>query len=91
MIKQHLKIKSFWGTNENAVRIQIYCAIITFCLVAIVEKELNLNRSTYEILQIFSISLLDKMPIIEFFVNSDYNDVKEHYSDQFNIDFFSGH
>lgn len=90
-IKQHLKIKSFWGTNENAVRIQIYCAIITFCLVAIVEKELNLNRSTYEILQIFSISLLDKTPIIELFVNSDYNDVKEHYSDQFNIDFFSGH
>ncbi|TSA30199.1 MAG: IS4 family transposase, partial [Ignavibacteriales bacterium] len=49
-IKQHLKIKSFWGTTENAVRIQVYSALIAYCLVAIVGTELKINRSTYEIL-----------------------------------------
>lgn len=51
-IKQHLKIKAFWGTTENAVRIQIYSAIIAYCLVAIVSSTLKTDRSTYEILQI---------------------------------------
>ena len=49
-IKQHLKIKAFWGTSENAVRIQIYSAMIAYCLVAIVGKELKIERSTYEII-----------------------------------------
>jgi|SRR5690625_1320165 hypothetical protein len=66
-IKQHLKVKSFWGTSENAVRIQIYCAIIAYCMVAIVEENLKLNRSTYEVLQVLGISLLDKTPIYELF------------------------
>ena len=52
-IKQHLRIKKFWGTSENAVRIQIYCAIITYCLVAIVQHDMKLERSIYEIIQIF--------------------------------------
>ena len=52
-IKQHLKIKKFWG--ENAVRIQIYCAIITYCLVAIVQHDMKLERSIYEVLQILGI------------------------------------
>lgn len=64
-IKQHLKVKSFWGTSENAVRIQIYCTIIAYCMVAIVESNLKLNRSTYEVLQVFGISQLDKTPIHE--------------------------
>jgi len=76
-IKQHLKIKSFWGTSENAVRIQIYSAITTYCFVAIVKNELKINRSTYEILQILGISLLDKTPVKELFTNIDYNNVKE--------------
>jgi hypothetical protein len=76
-IKQHLKIKSFWGTSENAVRIQIYSAIITYCLVAIIGKELKIERSTYEILQVLGISLLDKTPVNELFANTDYKDVKE--------------
>ena len=54
-IKQHLKIKKFWGTSENAVRIQIYCAIITYCLVAIVQHDMKLERSIYEVLQILGI------------------------------------
>jgi hypothetical protein len=59
-LKQHLKIKSFWGTTENAVRIQIYSAIIAYCLIAIVGVELKIDRSIYEILQLVGISLLDK-------------------------------
>jgi len=81
-IKQHLKIKSFWGTSENAVRIQIYCAIIAYCLVAIVGNELQIDRSTYEVLQVLGISLLDKTPVKELFTNSDYNDVKELFYNQ---------
>ena len=66
-IKQHLKIKSFWGTTETAVRIQIYSAITAYCMVAIVEHDLKLHRSTYEVLRILSASMLDKTPIKELF------------------------
>jgi len=77
-IKQHLKVKSFWGHTENAVRIQIYCAVIAYCLVSIVAKELDVNRPIYEILQILSISLTDKTPVKELLASSDYKNVKEH-------------
>jgi hypothetical protein len=87
-IKQHLKIKSFWGTSENAVKIQIYSAIIAYCLVAIVGYNLQINRSTYEILQILGISLLDKTPINELFTNIDNNDVKEQNYNQLSISLF---
>ena len=76
-IKQHLKVKSFWGTTINAVKIQVYCAIIAYCLVAIVAYKLKVNRPIYEILQIFSISLLDKTPVVEILTNCDYKNVKE--------------
>lgn len=66
-LKQHLKIKKFWGVTENAVRIQMSVAIITYCLVAVVRKELKLERSTYELLQILSVSLTDKTPMLELF------------------------
>ena len=62
-IKQHLKVKSFWGTSENAVRIQIYSAIITYTLIIVIKSKLKLTRSNYEILQILSISLLDREPL----------------------------
>lgn len=87
-IKQHLKIKSFWGTSENAVRIQIYTAIITYCLVAIVGHELKIERSTYEILQVLGISLLDKTPVNELFTNADYNKIKELEYNQLKISLF---
>lgn len=86
-IKQHLKIKTFWGHSENAVRIQIYTAIITYCLVAIVGYELKIDRSTYEILQVLGISLLDKTPVKELFTNIDYKDVKELNCNQLSISF----
>jgi hypothetical protein len=86
-IKQHLKIKSFWGTSENAVRIQIFCAICAYCLVAIIGFDLKIDRSTYEILQVLGISLLDKTPVKELFTNTDYKDVKELNYNQLLISF----
>src|SRR5574344_581100 len=76
-LKQHLKIKKFWGTTENAVRIQISAAIITYCLVAIVQHDMQLKRSTYEVLQILSISLTDKTPLRDLFEKTNFNNVKE--------------
>ena len=76
-IKQHLKIKAFWGTTLNAVKIQMYCAVIAYCLVALVGYKLKVDRTIYEILQILSISLLDKTPIREILTKCDYNNVKE--------------
>jgi len=87
-IKQHLKVKSFWGTSENAVRIQIYSAIIAYCLVAIIGHDLKLERSTYEILQILGISLLYKTPVNELFTNICYNDFKEHDYNQLTLSLF---
>jgi hypothetical protein len=84
-IKQHLKIKSFWGTSLNAVKIQIYSAIIAYCLVALVRNKLKVDHSTYEILQILSISLLDKTPLNVLLTNKDYKDVKELYDKQLKI------
>ena len=76
-LKQHLKIKKFWGTTENAVRIQISAAITAYCLVAIVQHDMKLKRSTYEVLQILSMSLMDKTPLRELFDKTYSNDVKE--------------
>lgn len=87
-IKQHLKIKSFWGHTLNAVKTQIYCAIITYCLVAIIRKELKIERSNYEILQILGISLLDKMPVNELLTLTNNKNVKELFSNQLTLSLF---
>ena len=87
-MKQHLRIKSFWGTTLNAVKIQMYCAIIAYCLVAIVGNKLKVDRTIYEILQILSISLLDKTPIKEILTKCDYKDVKELNNKQLKISGF---
>jgi len=71
-IKQHLRIKSFFGTSENAVKTQIWIAISTYVLVAIMKKRLKLELSLYTILQILSISLFEKMPIYQALTESDY-------------------
>jgi transposase len=84
-IKQHLKIKSFWGTPENAVKIQIYVAIITYILVMIIKEKLKLKQSLYEILQIMSVSLLDKTHLPSLFNNPIYQDVKEQNNIQLKI------
>lgn len=59
------------------MKIQIYVAIITYCLVAIVQQDMHLERSTYEVLQILSISLTDKTNLRDLFNKTDYNDIKE--------------
>jgi IS4 transposase len=64
-IKQHLRIKAFFGTTENAVKTQVWIAISVYVLVAIVKKELKLKRSLYEILQILSVTLFEKTPIFQ--------------------------
>jgi hypothetical protein len=64
-IKQHLRIKVFYGTSENAVRTQIWIAIAVYVLVAIVKKRLQLEASLYTILQILSVSLFEKMPLLQ--------------------------
>lgn len=87
-IKQHLKIKSFWGTTENAVRVQIYSAIIAYCMVAIIGYDMKLERSTYEILTILGISLLDKTPVKELFSKIDNNNVKELNYKQLSLNLF---
>jgi len=76
-LKQHLKIKKFWGTTENAIRIQISAAITAYCLVAIVQHDMQLKRSTYEVLQILSMSLTDKTPLGELFEKTKINNFKD--------------
>lgn len=87
-IKQHLKIKSFWGISGNAVRIQIYSAIISYCLVTIVGADLKINRPTCEILMVLGISLIDHTPVNELFENLDYNNVKEQEYKQLTLNLF---
>jgi len=87
-IKQHLKVKTFWGRTENAVRIQINIAIITYCLISIIAKDLKINRSIYEIIQILSVSLLDKTPVNELLMKSDYNNVNKLNNNQLVFNLF---
>ncbi|MBI4708488.1 MAG: IS4 family transposase [Candidatus Omnitrophica bacterium] len=75
-IKQHLRIKAFYGTTENAVKTQIWIAISVYVLVAIIKKRLNLHHSLYTILQILSVTLLEKIPLLQAFSFRD-----EEYSD----------
>jgi hypothetical protein len=76
-LKQHLKIKKFWGTTENAVRIQIYSAICAYCLVAIVQHDMRLERSTYEVLQILSMSLTDTTHLRDLFDKTIFKNDKD--------------
>jgi IS4 transposase len=76
-IKQHLKIKSFWGENPNAVKTQIWIAISVYVIMIILKKKLKIKQSIYEMLQIFSINIFDKEPIYQLFNKPDLQDIKE--------------
>lgn len=76
-IKQNLKVQSFWGFTENAVKIQIWTAISVYVLVAIAKKKLKLDHSPYEILQYISLAPFEKTPMTEVFLNKKSQDVKE--------------
>ncbi len=76
-IKQHLKIKSYWGFSENAVKSQVWIAISSYVLVAIVKKQLTIKQSLYEILQIISINIFDKSPFNQLFNEPLQQNIKE--------------
>jgi hypothetical protein len=71
-IKQHLRIKAFYGTSENAVKTQIWIAISVYVLVAIIKKRLRIESSLYTMLQIFSLTLFEKKPILQVLTDTDY-------------------
>ncbi len=81
-IKQHLKIQTFWGQSENAVRTQVWIAISTYVLVVIAKKQLKIKQSLYEILQLISLSAFDRTPIKNLFQNENNQDVKEQNCNQ---------
>ena len=69
-IKQHLRIKVFWGESENAVKTQIWAALCTYLLVAIMKKRLNIQQKMHEILQVLSVSVFDKTPVNQLFTET---------------------
>jgi len=77
MAEKHLKIKKFWRDSENTVRIHIYTAVISYCLMAIVHHQMKLNRTIYETLQTFGISLTDTTPLQDLFNKSNFSIDKE--------------
>jgi len=84
-IKQHLRIKAFYGTTENAVKTQIWIAISVYVLVAIVKKTLNLDQSLYTILQVLSLTLFEKEPIYQVLSNVSYTNQADQLSNQLNL------
>jgi len=84
-IKQHLKIKSFWGYSENAVKTQVWIAVSIYVLVAIAKKKFMLKQSLYEILQILSISIFERMPINQLFQQTQLQYFKEQKNNQLTI------
>jgi hypothetical protein len=70
-IKQHLRIKAFFGTSPNAVKTQIWIAISIYVLVAIIKKRLNIQHSLYTILQVLSVTAFEKIPLIELLTDSE--------------------
>jgi hypothetical protein len=84
-IKQHLRIKAFYGTSENAVKTQIWIAVSVYVLVAIVRKRLSLDASLYQILQILSVTLFEKTPILQALQPSDSEELLTDFSNQLDL------
>ena len=84
-IKQHLRIKAFYGTSQNAVRTQVWIAISVYVLVAIVRKRLNLERSLHSILQILSVSLFEKMPILQALSGTECDEINHESCNQLTL------
>lgn len=84
-IKQHLRIKKFYGTSENAVKAQIWIAVSVYLLVAIVKKRLKLDASLYTLLQIFSVTLFEKIPLNKDFFDAAYTSEDEIFCNQLNL------
>jgi IS4 transposase len=86
-IKQHLRIKSFFGTTENAVKTQIWIAVTVYVLVAILKKRLKVDASLYTILQILSTSIFDKTPLIKLFSQANYETEESEMHNQLNLQY----
>jgi len=84
-IKQHLRIKAFYGTTDNAVKTQIWIAITVYVLVAIVKKELKLEKSLYTILQVLIVTLFEKSPFLEALGNVKPQEIKDATPNQLNL------
>jgi hypothetical protein len=84
-IKQHLRIKAFYGTSENAVKTQIWIAVSAYVLVAIVRKRLTVEASLYQILQVFSLTLFEKTPILRALQKIDFQDELPRSANQLNL------
>jgi transposase len=91
-IKQHLRIKSFFGTSENAVKTQVWIAVSVYVLVAIIKKRLKIEASLYSILQILSLTVFETMPLDQLLTGCDRNMKNENSDNQLNLfDNYSGH
>ena len=84
-IKQHLRIKAFFGTSENAVKTQIWIAISIYVLVAIVKKQLHIDRGLAEILQIFTVSLFEKVEILQLLTRLHSQNESDHLCNQLSL------
>ena len=84
-IKQHLRIKAFYGTSENAVKTQIWIAISIYVLVAILKKRLKLELSLYTILQILSLTVFEKTTVIQVLTSFNYRNGQQEPSNQLNL------
>ena len=84
-IKQHLRIKAFYGNSENAVKTQIWIAVITYLLVAIIKKVLKIELSLYTILQILSVTIVEKMPILQLLTDNNYTVLQYADPNQLNL------
>jgi IS4 transposase len=84
-LKQHLRIKRFYGTSENAVKSQIWIAVSVYILVAIVKKRLNLGASLYTLLQILSVTLFEKMLIHQAVTGTEYRPNHHAQCNQLNL------
>jgi IS4 transposase len=84
-IKQHLRIKAFFGTSENAVKTQIWIAVSVYVLVAIVKKRLNLKASLYELLQILSLTMFERTPLHQLLMLAPPEPTPHEHANQFNL------
>ncbi len=91
-IKQHLRIKTFFGTTENAIKTQVWIAVSVYVLIAIMKKQLNIKASLYSILQILSLTIFETTPINQLLTGCDRNIMNAKNDNQLNLfDFYSGH
>jgi len=84
-IKQHLRIKTFWGYSENAVKIQLYTALSAYLLVAIARKKLNIPTEMHEMLQILSVNIFDKTPLNQLLTKQSSQNSKNDSDNQLTI------